>query len=118
MIPSSINTIVENSIHGMGFRRTDNGLIAFDADCSTRSQITMNMNGRCRNPTTGHVDHTRPGADEAARRDRIDSKAIQWMDSVLHAHSDIECVAKATHCVRGLTVRGGGDSRTRMHTPS
>ena len=70
-----MGTLVEHSVHGMGFRRADNDLIAFDADCAARSQITMNMNGRCRAPTTGHVDHTKPGADEAARRDRIDSKA-------------------------------------------
>ena len=32
-----MGTLVETSIHGMGFRRTDNDLIAFDADCATRS---------------------------------------------------------------------------------
>ena len=53
-----MGTLVEHSAHGMGFRRADNDLIAFDADCAARSQITMNMNGRCRDPTTGHVDHT------------------------------------------------------------
>ena len=109
-----IGTLVEHSVHGMGFRRADNDLIAFDADCATRSQITMNMNGRCRNPTTGHVDHTKPGADEAARRGRIDSKAIQWMDSVLHFHSDTECIAKATTWPHGSG--GWGFSDTDAHT--
>ena len=34
-----MGTLVENSIHGTGFclRRAENGLIAFDADCATRS---------------------------------------------------------------------------------
>ena len=111
---SRMDTLVESSIHGMGFRRADNDLIAFDADCATRSQITMNVNGRCRNPTTGHVDHTKPGAEEAARRDRIDGKAIQWMDSVLHAHSDTECIAKATAWPHG--PEGWGFSETDAHT--
>ena len=109
-----MGTLVENSIHGTGFCRADNDLIAFDTYCATRSQITMNMNGRCRNPTTGRVDHTKPGAEEAARRDRIDSKAIQWMDSVLHAHSDNECIAKATAWPHG--PGGWGFSETDAHT--
>ena len=109
-----MGTLVEHSMHGTGFARADNGIIAFDADCNTRSQITMNMNGRCRNPTTGRVDHTKPGAKEAARRDRIDSKAIQWMDSVLHAHSDTECIAKATAWPHG--PGGWGFSETDAHT--
>ena len=53
-----MGTLVENSIHDTGFRRADNDLIAFGADWATRSQITMNMNGRCRNPTAGHVDYS------------------------------------------------------------
>ena len=85
-----MGTLVEHSIHGMGFRRAGNDLIAFDADCTTRSQTTMNMNGRCRNPTTGRVDHTKPGAEEAPRRDRTDSKAIQWMGSVLRCDDRFE----------------------------
>ena len=109
-----MGTLVEHSVHGMGFRRADNDLIAFDADCATRSQMTMNMNGRCRDPTTGHVDHTKPGADEAARRDRIDSKTIQWMDSVLRPHSDAECIAHATTWPHG--PGGWGFSDTDAHT--
>jgi len=109
-----MGTLVEHSVHGMGFRRADNDLIAFDADCATRSQMTMNMNGRCRDPTTGHVDHTKPGADEAARRDRIDSKTIQWMDSVLRPHSDAECIAHATTWPHGPGGRGFSD--TDAHT--
>ena len=109
-----MGTLVENSIHGMDFRRAGSDLIAFDADCATRSQITMNMNGRCRNPTAGHMDHTKPGATEASRRDRIDSKAIQWMDSVLHAHSGTECIAKATAWPHG--PGGWGFLETDAHT--
>ena len=30
-----MGTLVENSMHGTGFRRADNDLIAFDADCAT-----------------------------------------------------------------------------------
>ena len=78
------------------------------------SQITMHMNGRCRNPTTGRVDHTKPGAEEEARRDRIDSKAIQWMGSVLHAHSDTECIANATAWPHG--PGGWGFLDTDAHT--
>ena len=109
-----MGTLVETSIHGMGFRRADNDLIVFGADCATRSHITMNMTGRCRNPTTGRVDYTKPGADEAARRDRIDGKAIQWMDSVLHAHSGAECIAKATAWPHG--PGGWGFSAMDAHT--
>ena len=109
-----MGTLIEHSIHSMGFDRADNDLIAFDADCATRSQMTMNMNGRCRDPTTGHVDYTKPGAEEAARRDRIDSKTIQWMDSVLHPHSDIECITHATTWPHG--PGGWGFSDTDAHT--
>jgi hypothetical protein len=109
-----MGTLVEHSVHAMGFCRADNDLIAFDADCATRSQMTMNMNGRCRDPTTGHVDHTKPGADQAAQRDRIDSKTIQWMDSVLHPHSDVECITQATKWPHG--PGGWGFSDTDAHT--
>ena len=112
-----MGTLVEHSMHGTGFARADNGIIAFDADCNTRSQITMNMNERCRNSKTGRVDHTKPGAKEAARRDRVDSKAILWMDSVLHAHSDTECITKATawpHGPGGVGVLGN----RRTHQPN
>ena len=109
-----MGTLIEHSIHSMGFHRADTDLIAFDADCSTRSQMTMNMNGRCRDSTTGHVDHTKPGSEEAARRDRIDSKTIQWMDSVLHSHSDDECITHATAWPHG--PGGWGFSDADAHT--
>jgi len=43
--------------------------------------MTINMNGMRRESSTGHVNTDKPGGDEAERRDRIDTKATQWLDS-------------------------------------
>ena len=106
--------LVESSIHIMGFRRSDTILIGFDADCKTRSQMTMNMNGMCRDGTTGRVDPSKPGSDEALTRDRIDRKAVAWMDSILLPHSDAECIAHALSWPHG--PGGWGFSEEDAHT--
>jgi len=106
--------LVESSIHTMGFRRSDTILIGFDADCKTRSQMTMNMNGKCRDGTTGRVDPSKPGSDEALTRDRIDRKAVAWMDSILLPHSDAECIAHALSWPHG--PGGWGFSEEDAHT--
>ena len=104
-----------SSIHTtMGFRRTDTILIGFDADCKTRSQMTMNMNGKCRDGTTGRVDPSKPRSDEALERDRIDRRAVQWMDSVLLPHSDTECITLALSWPHG--PGGWGFSEEDAHT--
>ena len=54
-------SLIEQAIHTMGYRREDTILIAFDVDCKTRSQMTMNMNGKCRDGTTGRADPSKPG---------------------------------------------------------
>ena len=87
--------MVEAAIHRFGFSRADVVLIAFDADCSTRSRMTSNMNGKCRDMISGQADCTLPGGAEAHRRDCIDRLAVQWLDSVLHSHSDATCMANA-----------------------
>ena len=106
--------LVETSIHAMGFLRSDTILIGFDADCKTRSQMTMNMNGKCRDGTTGRVDPSKPGSDEALKRDRIDRKAVAWMDSILLPHSDTECIAHALSWPHG--PGGWGFSEEDAHT--
>ena len=87
--------MVEAAIHRLGFSRADVVLIAFDADCSTRSRMTSNMNGKCRDMISGQADCALPDGAEAHRRDRIDRLAVQWLDSILHSHSDATCVANA-----------------------
>ena len=82
--------VVEGAVHALGFRRSDTGALAFDADCRTESQMTINLNGRCRSSDTGNADGERPGGEEARTRDRIDRKAVQWMDSILTPHLDEE----------------------------
>ena len=106
--------LVETSIHAMSFHRSDTILIGFDADCKTRSQMTMNMNGKCRDGTTGRVDPSKPGSDEALKRDRIDRKAVAWMDSILLPHSDTECIAHALSWPHG--PGGWGFSEEDAHT--
>ena len=109
-----IGDLVEAAIHSVGFRRSDCDLIGFDADCKTRSQMTMNMNGKCRDGTTGSVDLSKPGGAEAARRDRIDRQATQWIDSILESHSDAECITHATAWPHG--PGGWGFSDEDAHT--
>ena len=106
--------LVETSIHVMGFHRSDTILIGFDADCKTRSQMTMNMNGKCRDGTTGRVDPSKPGSEEALKRDRIDRKAVAWMDSILLPHSDTECITHALSWPHG--PGGWGFSEEDAHT--
>jgi len=106
--------LVETSIHPMGFCRADTILIGFDADCKTRSQMTMDMNGKCRDGTTGRVGPSKPGSDGALKRDRIDRKAVEWMDSVLLPHSGTECIAHALSWPHG--PGGWGFSEEDAHT--
>ena len=106
--------LVETSIRTMGFRRTDTILIGFDADCKTRFQMTMNMNGKCRDGTMGRMDPSKPGSDGALERDRIDRKAAQWMNSVLLPHSDTECIKHALSWPHG--PGGWGFSEEDAHT--
>ena len=80
----------------VSIRRADTILIGFDADCKTRSQMIMNMNGKCRDGTTGRVDLSKPGSDEALERGRIDRKAVQWMDSAI-APSSLTQTQSALH---------------------
>ena len=87
--------MVEAAIHRLGFSRADVVLIAFDADCSTRSRMTSNMNGKCRDMVSGQADSALPDGATAHRRDVIDRSAVQWLDSILHSHSDDVCVANA-----------------------
>ena len=87
--------MVEAAIHRLGFSRAGVVLIAFDADCTTRSRVTSNMNGKCRNMISGQAESTLPDGEAAHRRDQIDRLAIQWLDSILYSHSDEACVANA-----------------------
>ena len=111
--------LVETSIRTMGFCRADTILIGFDADCKTRSQMTMDMNGKCRDGTTGRVGPSKPGSDEALKRDRIDRKAVEWMDSILLPHSDTECIAHALSWPHGPGGWGFSeeDARTLLISP-
>ena len=106
--------LVENAIHRFGFSRADVVLIAFDADCSTRSRMTSNMNGKCRDLVTGKPDASKPGGIEAQTRDRIDKQAIQWIDSIVSSHSDAECITNATKWPSG--PGGWGLSIEDAHT--
>ena len=106
--------LVERAIHRFGFTRSDVVLIAFDADCSTRSRMTSNMNGKCRDSVTGKPDISKPGGVEARNRDRIDKQAIRWIDSVASSHSDAECIANATKWPPG--PGGWGLSAEDAHT--
>ena len=51
--------MVEAAVHRFGFSRADVVLIAFDADCSTRSRMTSNMNGKCRAPSLSSIEPSR-----------------------------------------------------------
>ena len=93
--------LVTSAIHRFGFTRAQTVAIVFDADCRTRSRMTSNMNGQCRDKVTGQADPSLPGGEEALKRDRIDQKAVKWVDSILQPHTDAECVAHATQWPAG-----------------
>ena len=100
--------MVEAAIHRLGFSRADVALIAFDADCSTRSRMTSNMNGKCRGMISGQADCTLPDGAEAHRRGQIDRLAVQWLGSILRSHSDETCVANAVRWPHGPGVYMAG----------
>ena len=106
--------VVEGAVHALGFRRSDTDAVAFGADCKTRSQMSINMNGMCRSSGTGNADEEVSGGEEARARDRIDRKAVQQMDSVLNPHSDEECVANTIQWPHG--PGGWGFSQEDAHT--
>ena len=106
--------VVEGAVHALGFCRSDKGAVAFDADCKTRSQMIINMNGMCRSSGTGNADEELSGGEEARTRDRIDRKAVQWVDSILNPHSDEECVANTIQWPHG--PGGWGFSQEGAHT--
>ena len=58
--------------------------------------MTINMNKKCRDATTGHADVRKPGGQEALLRDNIDMKIMRWIDSISESHTDHEIVARAT----------------------
>ena len=69
----------------------------------------MDMNGRCRNPTTGRVDHTKPGAEEAARRDRMTAKRPSgWTSGWTRCCMPTRTPSALRKPLHGLAVRGGG----------
>ena len=91
-----IETLIMDALHTFGFQPHQVLLISFDADCATRSIMTINMNKKCRDATTGHADVRKPGGQEALLRDNIDMKIMRWIDSISESHTDHEIVARAT----------------------
>ena len=91
-----IETLIMDALHTFGFQPHQVLLISFDADCATRSIMTINMNKKCRDASTGHADVRKPGGQEALLRDNIDMKIMRWIDSISESHTDHEIVARAT----------------------
>ena len=91
-----IETLIMDALHVFGFQPHQVLLISFDADCTTRSIMTINMNKKCRDAMTGHADVRKPGGQEALLRDNIDMKIMRWIDSISAPHTDREIVARAT----------------------
>ena len=105
--------LVEDAIHTFGFRRANVVLIAFDADCTTRSRITTNMNGD--HTITGDADLSKPGGQKARTWDRIDKQITQWIGSIVTGHPDEECIAKP---LAGLRAQAVGSSQRKTRTSS
>ena len=96
-----IETLIMHALHTFGFQQHQVLMISFDADCTTRSIMTINMNKQCRCAASGHADIRRPGGNAALLRDNIDMQIMQWIDSVCESHTDNEIVARATRWPSG-----------------
>ena len=91
-----IETLIVHALHLFGFKPHQVLMISFDADCTTRSIMTINMNKKYRNALSGHAGIRKPGGHDALHRDIIDTKLMRWIDSISESHSDDEIVARAT----------------------
>ena len=96
-----IETLIIHALHIFGFQQHQVLMISFDADCTTRSIMTINMNKKCRDASSGHADIHMPGGQIALHRDNIDMKIMRWIDSISESHTDSEIVARATRWPSG-----------------
>ena len=96
-----IETLITHALHVFGFQQHQVLMISFDADCTTRSIMTINMNKKCRDASSGHADIHMPGGQIALHRDNIDMKIMRWIDSISESHTDSEIVARATRWPSG-----------------
>ena len=88
--------LIMDALRTFGFQSHHVLLISFDADCTTRSIMTINMNKKYRDALTGHADVRKSGGQDALIRDNIDMKIMRWIDSISESHTDREVVARAT----------------------